>query len=177
MFWSSIFFKVGTKSKIAFWRERWCSMNTLYSLYPLIFEMNRNKDAMMEDCWWRGRWNLALTGNTGVGWNAAFNDFKSLLDGLVLGNTPEDIPIWRWESTGIFIVISMYRHLIDGSTRLCNGKLVWKSKCSLRVRFFMWLVINDTILTWANLHKRRWMDPSWCALCKRDSDDGQYLFA
>lgn len=73
--------------------------------------MASNKDVMVGDYWRRGRCNLALIRNTEVGWN----DLRFLLDSLVLGGTPGDTFIKRWESTDMFTIKSMYKQLIDGA--------------------------------------------------------------
>jgi hypothetical protein len=68
----------------------------------------------------------------------------------------KDTAIWIWEKSGIFIVKSMYDHLLCNETYNPNTKL-WKSKTPLKVKIFMWLVQQNAIQTKDNLIKRNCM--------------------
>ena len=40
---------------------------------------------------------------------------------------------------------------------------------------FVWLVIENHILTWDNLSKRGWIGPSWCCLCAKNEESVSHL--
>lgn len=76
----------------------------------------------------------------------------------------EDKPKWDWEKSGIFSVKSTYKHLC------CNEygpklKNLWKAKVPLKIKIYMWLVLQDAILTKDNLIKRKWKGDTKCAFC------------
>lgn len=38
----------------------------------------------------------------------------------------EDMPIWRWEGGGRFMVLSAYTHFINGGHKMPNVDWIWK---------------------------------------------------
>lgn len=46
------------------------------------------------------------------------------------------------------------QHVLHGQKKSCYGKLIWKTRAPLNVRFFMWLAINERYLAADNLQKR-----------------------
>lgn len=133
-----------------------------------------DKDALVRDYWHRGHWKLALIRNGSLEDSTSLACLKRLLQGISPGNEDLDTPVWRWERKGDFSVKSTYRFLIDRGLRLTHKKLNWETKCPLKVHIFMWLVANDTILTWNNLQRRGWEGPS-PALCYLAPEDGNHL--
>lgn len=86
-----------------------------------------------------------------------------------------DLPLWRWDSKGVFTVTSTYCHFVDGGLRLRNTRYIWRSKCPLKVCFFIWLLAKNANFTSANQMKRGRIRPSMCVLCKNSGEDNQHL--
>jgi hypothetical protein len=75
------------------------------------------------------------------------------LNGIQLSND-RGMPIWKWSKNKQFTMRSVYDHL----TRNGNGptyKAIWKAKIPDKVKIFMWLVAQKSILTKDNLIKRK----------------------
>jgi hypothetical protein len=53
---------------------------------------------------------------------------------------------------------------------------MWKWKIQQKINLFLWLVVNNKILTWNNLQLRGWKGPGRCQLCKKDCEDSAHLF-
>jgi len=54
--------------------------------------------------------------------------------------------------------------------------MLWKWEVPLKIKCFSWLAIRNCILTWDNLDRRGFFGPSWCCLCRQDSEDFLHLF-
>lgn len=76
---------------------------------------------------------------------------KSVLAIVTIQPHDSDIPEWRWSPLGQHSISSTYNSTIDGETRLVNSKLIWATKCPLKVKVFIWLVAKEAILVWDNL--------------------------
>ena len=50
--------------------------------------------------------------------------------------------------------------------RECWNSTFWKWRCPLKVRLFLWLVMDKRILTWHNGKKSSQNGPNHCSLCK-----------
>jgi hypothetical protein len=65
-----------------------------------------------------------------------------------------DRAIWKWEKSGKFSVKSLYKHTFgngDGE----ENKQLWNAKLPLKIKIFMWLTLQDSILTEDNLLRRK----------------------
>jgi len=49
-------------------------------------------------------------------------------------------------------------------------KKIWKYKYPLKTRIYMWLALDNKVLTWDNLQKRNKCGPGHCSLCKLNDD-------
>lgn len=54
------------------------------------------------------------------------------------------------------------------------GSMVWNNKIPLRIGCFVWLAIQNKLLTWSNRHG--FNGPGICMLCLRDGEDLNHLF-
>lgn len=54
-------------------------------------------------------------------------------------------------------------------------KSIWKLKCPMKARVFMWCLLENKIPTWDNLQKRQKEGPSWCTLCKNVEESMAYM--
>ena len=73
------------------------------------------------------------------------------------------VPKWLGEN-GQFSVKSQYNLLFETDTEDRNKKL-WKAKIPLKIKIFMWLVKQNTILTRDNLSRKGWQGDKTCSFC------------
>lgn len=53
---------------------------------------------------------------------------------------------------------------------------VWNFNIPLKLKCFTWLSYNKKLNTWDNLHKRGWIGPDRCSICKLDAETSDHLF-
>jgi hypothetical protein len=53
---------------------------------------------------------------------------------------------------------------------------IWKWQLPLKVKLFIWLLLEQRILTWENLNKRGIFGPSRCVLCGNSEETMSHIF-
>jgi len=89
-------------------------------------------------------------------------------------NDKPDGVIWKLEKSGLFSVRSVYKHMFRISEDV-DSKQLWKAKIPLKVKIFMWLTLQNSILTKDNLLKRKWKGSPACAFCQEE-ESVKHLF-
>jgi hypothetical protein len=86
------------------------------------------------------------------------------LNGVILNNEKDKI-YWKWSPSKVFTVKSVYEHLTkddDGP----KFQRVWKARIPEKIKTFMWLVEQQSILTKDNMLKRRCHGDPTCYFCE-----------
>ena len=78
--------------------------------------------------------------------------------------------IWTGSKNGLFSVKFMYNLVACRSNLSLPWKGVWRSKCPLRISFFVWEVLHGKILTTDNLRRRGIYIADWFYLCRGDGE-------
>jgi hypothetical protein len=96
------------------------------------------------------------------------NQLRDLYNMLFRYNKTNDEPDGAVEmgKSGMFSVKSVYTHLHRNSVAKDNRQF-WKAKIPLKIKIFMWLVMQNAILTKDNLLKRKWVGGPSCAFSSR----------
>lgn len=92
----------------------------------------------------------------------------------------EDSLLWSWNSRdGSISAHSAYEAVCY--TNQVDGKwwhhACWQWRILLKVKIFSWLLLEEKILIWDNLHKRGFHGPNICPFCHLDSESFHHLFA
>lgn len=72
---------------------------------------------------------------------------------------------WRWTQQGIFTTASAYEKLHDRGMRNITNIELWKLKIPLKVRLFIWVGMQNRLLTQQRLRLRGCDVPAGCHLC------------
>ncbi|KAJ1696613.1 hypothetical protein LUZ63_005125 [Rhynchospora breviuscula] len=84
---------------------------------------------------------------------------------------------WRWEPNGSFSSSSAYKVLPDTGIRSHFHHKLWKIKAPSKVKIFLWLLLQDRLLTQANLMLRGWPAVQSCTMCPApDIETTAHLF-
>jgi hypothetical protein len=73
-------------------------------------------------------------------------------------NEEEDAIVWQYNSSGKYLVQSLYAIMNDRGMRQIFIPIMWKIHVPSRIHIFLWLVANNKTLTRDNLAKRRPVD-------------------
>ncbi|KAG2687140.1 hypothetical protein I3760_09G038400 [Carya illinoinensis] len=115
--------RVGTGSRIKFWRDVWCASRALKDLYPTLFQLARDKEASMAEVMeiegGQFLWNINFS-RAAQDWELSiFEDFYSLIYSIRPNSQQEDVLRWSLTDKGIFSVRSFYKTLTQEPTSPC----------------------------------------------------------
>jgi ribonuclease HI len=102
-----------------------------------------------------------------------------ILSGIRL-NKEKDFLHWSWNrSTGTVTASSAYYCILYTSN--CNDgqwwhKTIWSVKVAVKIICFLWLCLEDRLLTGINFQKRGGIGPSVCTLCLKAEESVTHLF-
>ena len=84
--------------------------------------------------------------------------------------------MWRWTRDGQYSCASAYRSLHDRGIRCPYAKLLWKMKIPTKVRIFIWLISQNSLLTQEVLIIRGCNVVHGCALCSSgEIETGEHM--
>jgi hypothetical protein len=108
--------------------------------------------------------DLTFRRNFGVKEAAEFSNLRDLINSVTLSETRDSVQ-WVFEKSGVLSTSSLYNELTF--TGFSNRWLmnVWKTKVPLKIRIFLWQVINDKIQSAEQLKKRNWPGSVACKMC------------
>ena len=155
-----------------FWLDCWLIDKPLYTVYPTLFELCEVK-------WITVKKFLDLRGAI---------SFRRWLPSILQGQWDEvnrkvlsfpfpmslDKVTWKWSPKGVFTVKSTYDRLFTNSVGEPFNR-IWKAKLPYKIKIFLWLIENGTLLTKDNMVKRNWQGDPTCRFCE-NIESIQHLF-
>jgi hypothetical protein len=60
--------------------------------------------------------------------------------------------------------------------RIWRWFYMWKWKCSLKNRMFLWLDLANIIITWGNGQRMGWSGPNICTICNVEEESMSHFF-
>ena len=169
--------RVGTSSKINFWKDPWLPCSTTYWVISPVFAQtgNNSVDSLI----------VAAT----MTWNkekieAIFLPRDSeLIQQIPLSiRRPSDILIWSSTTKGEYFVKSSYHMLLNqqnnsepttstaGNSNSGLWRAVWKAQVQPKVRLFIWKACKNIIPTQTNLFDRRISNTYTCLWCSEEAE-------
>ncbi|CAN1162622.1 Putative ribonuclease H protein At1g65750 [Linum perenne] len=171
-FQGGLYWGIRNGRKTNFWTERWLDNGSILS-EQCTPPSDRIVDKVADYCTTDGNWDLELLSSF----------LPNTLMEEVVGMTPpcdeleDDIPVWGLEPNGCYSVRSGY--LLSIGLEDYNGmsiwKRIWRWEGPQRVRQFLWLAVNDRLLTNAERHRRHLATSTDCNLCHEVSEDVTHI--
>ena len=105
----------------------------------------------------------------------------STLERVKVCGVSEDKWVWEKEGSGLFTCKSLFKHSIDKPiyAPLKFHHFIWKISIPNKVGVFSWLLILKKLNTQDLLQNRQlflFVSPSWCAICRNESESVNNLF-
>jgi hypothetical protein len=76
---------------------------------------------------------------------------------------------------GKFSVKSVYNAMASNDSGPYHKK-IWKGKIPAKIKIFLWLMMNNAVLTKDNLLKRKWVGDPSCYFCKKNETVSHFFF-
>jgi hypothetical protein len=87
----------------------------------------------------------------------------------------EDIVLWKMEKNRKFSVKSLYNALTKNDAGPSH-RIIWKGKVPQKIKYFMWLMTNNVVLTKDNLTRRKWSGNPVCHFCDQNETVDHLFF-
>ena len=78
-----------------------------------------------------------------------------------------NVILWKFGNKSSFTVKSVYNALSTNDVGPYHKK-IWKGKITSKIKIFLWLVVNNAILTKDNLIRRKWAGNPTCHFCDEE---------
>lgn len=147
--------QVGKGKNILFWEEVWVLDIPLRLEFPSLFNLCKLQKEVVADHWAGDGWRTNCRRPLG---SDDMHEWERLMDifGNVYLSEREDTFTWILEKSGQYSTKSMYRRL--SFRGMVNRRMVklWRNKIPMKIRVFMWLVMQGRLQTGSNLQKKMW---------------------
>jgi hypothetical protein len=165
---------LGNGEKAKFWTERWLNGEAPMTLAPdlrrLAFRKNLTvKNALSNGAWMRGLQRINTADE--------LNQFVILwgkIQEVHLSNTP-DLISWTLTADGQYSAASAYEIQFLGRVERNELAKTWKIKAEGKIKFNMWLIIQNRLWTADRLLKRGWPHDDKCCLCDQILETAYHL--
>ena len=168
-------YKVGNGQDTSFWGDVWVNDCPLKIAYSNLFNSCHSSVISVSEGLQAGSWDNLFRRNCGVREKNQWENFKNDVEQVELEDSM-DKPIWCLEKSGIFSVKSLYNHLLFGGVNSGKMSKLWKSKCPLKVRIFIWFCYHNRVQSLDQLKLRGWKGNPNCLLCGAEEDINHNLF-
>jgi hypothetical protein len=142
---------LGNGKKIRFWHDVWIGGCPLKIAFPNIFVICNQQAWTVHRTLEGGLANLSFRRDFEDREANEWLELSQLLEGISL-TEDKDLVKWVIEKSGIFTT-SMYRELTFSGYANRWLMLVWSSKLPLKIRIFLWQVLNNKIQSATQLKK------------------------
>jgi hypothetical protein len=156
--------KLGNGNKMLFWLDTWVSHCSLATLFWDLFSICNEPMATVDQVLVDGQVHLSFRRCFSPHMIGRWDGLCSLLLPISLSDEM-DIPVWVFETSGVYSVKSFYRIVSDGGIRVPHLAAIWKIQIPGRVHVFLWLLFQNRLLTRDNLAKRRHVHDLSCLFC------------
>lgn len=149
----SVTYEPSSQSNLEFWNTIWQDNCTLSTKFPKLYEISSNKHISISDVLLTQglslHFNRSLTGILAVEWH----QLLYIISTSSFTHSNDKIA-WRWKHSGNFTVRSIYKILNFTGINDNKYAIIWTLPLPPKIRIFIWLLLNNRILTKNNLRKR-----------------------
>lgn len=156
-----------------FWKDAWLYDKPLCVLFPDLFKFCEQQNILVDQA--RGNpQNISFT-------RWLMDDMlvtrQRILDDMykIEFTSENDSVSWKFGPMGRFSVKSVYNALTVNDSGPHHRK-IWKGKVPAKIKIFLWLLMNNAVLTKDNLLKRKWVGSPICYFCTQEESVSHLFF-
>lgn len=175
LFYACSKISIGNGELASFWNDSWLAGCSPAAIAPSLFKLAFRKNYSVKEGLHLGRWMRGLHRMTTIQELEDLAHLWNLIQNVQLVNTADKL-VWNMTADGVYTAKSSYEAQFLGRIRLPNLELIWKAKLEDKVRFFLWLLLQNRLWTADRLRARGWNHDSKCCLCATVLEDAEHLF-
>jgi len=158
-------FKIGDGKLCRFWEDCWVQEVPLKILYTDLYRLVRNPNCFVNECWVDDTWWVDFKRSLSVYDHERWLGLLHTLNDCALTDNKADCVQWALDKKKQFTTKSLYRFLTDRGDSSRVAGFIWKSRVPLKIKFFLWQLLNNKLQVAVNLVKRGWKGSPLCCLC------------
>jgi hypothetical protein len=168
--------QLGNGASVCFWEDSW-GINILSQTYPRLASFAKKEDAsvleLMQTVHLDDIFNLPLSEQA----SRELEELQTQLQELPYDSDAKDKwqPIWG----NTYTAKKFYNHVFSIVEAHPVFRVMWKAKCTPRIKFFIWLILVDRLNTKSMLQRRHLnvQDNTLCIMCDlREEETTEHLF-
>lgn len=168
--------EIGDGATVCFWDDSW-DMSVFSQEYPRLASFALNADASVKEIMQAENLDDIFFLPLSQQAYAEFVDLQNRLQNLPYDDTATDrwSPVWGNRYTSQ----RFYQHVFQEVDAHPIFKIMWKSRCTARIKFFAWLVLVDRLNTKTMLRRRHLniQDTVTCVMCSTGAEETiEHLF-
>jgi hypothetical protein len=155
----------------------WVQGNTLASMFPNLFRQSRRKNrsvaaALTDETWIKGLMHDVTPDMLGE-----YIMLWMLIDEVAFDptNQQSDEITWTRTANGEYSASSAYLMQFQGYAETNFRSLIWQVWAPSKVKFFVWLILQNRVWTVDRLLQRQWPNEYFCPLCIRNLETSMHL--
>jgi len=167
---------LGDGSTVSFWDDLW-SDSIMFAQYPRLHSYARNKSISVQELMMHEDLDDIFVLPLSTQAYEEMMDLQNHLVTLEYDDSTADFWTMLWGPQ--YSSWRFYNHVFSGMASTPYFKVLWKSQCTPRVKFFAWLVLMDRLNTKTMLRRRHLniQDDVLCVMCNQGADeDIDHLF-
>ena len=139
----------------------------MYCSYPKLFQIVSDPSISVFYAFHNSTLTLSFNRQlTGIYLNEWLSLYSTITyDKVFFDLSKPDYISWRWGPCGKFTVHSLYLWIVNRGIPNTTYDTLWNSNIPLKIKVFMWLVMQDKILTKENLLNKGWQGDISCPFC------------
>jgi hypothetical protein len=171
--------KPGAGNTILFWSDNWWfdgSTQPISERFPRLFSYALDSKLSAAEVFasddMAALFHLPISAQ-------AYEEMQQLSSKMRASPLSLDRDCWEYVWGSTYQASQYYKHLHAHIQTFAVSKWIWKSCCTLKTKFFGWLLLNDRLNTRDMLQRRNWhvTDETHCVLCPaRIYEDRLHLF-
>ena len=179
IFRASTTWQLGAGDSCRFWTDHWISGSSVAEIAPLVLALVPRrlwKQRCVREGLHQRSWVQDIRGALGPAAMVQYIQLWRLVRHTTLSNEPDTLR-WRWTSSATYTASSCYKALFFGACEDPFWRLTWRPWAPLRVKFFLWLAMQNRCWTAERLARRGLPHDDACVLCDQDDETMHHLLA
>jgi hypothetical protein len=167
LFFASTTMILGNGRDAKFWDDRWIEGRSVREIAPSLFKCipkRRRKSRTVADGLQGNTWASDIHGNLGIQEIGEYLLLWRRIEGTMLSGEPDRLN-WKWTASGVYSAKSAYMATFHGPTVCPAANFIWRTWAPQKVKFFLWLALQDRCWTAERLARRGLQHHPRCLLC------------
>jgi hypothetical protein len=167
--------QVGNGARVLFWKDTCHDGIAFQYSFPELFNLARRKNITVQTAMNNGRWMKGLQRINSPSLIDQFVKLWSSLQLVQLSDTADTIT-WRQSNDNTYSAASAYEACFLGRVQKPLIAAAWDVRTEGKIKFFLWLLIQNRLWTADRLQARGWPHQDKCCLCDQLPENVDHLF-